>query len=122
MAAAAGWDFGTLAVLARSDSPVSTNASSACLYAGSDADGDGWGWKSGRSCLVTNQNRPVTEGRETNGFTFPYVSVYPPCILKNSDPDEDGWGWEDGMSCISGAATIKTAQISTQFHAVGNQA
>ena len=89
-AGAAGWDFGTLAVLACNDSPVSTNASSACLYAGSDADGDGWGWESGRSCLVTDQNRPGTGGRETNGFTFQHVSIYPPWILKDSDPDEDG--------------------------------
>ena len=108
VAAVAGWDFGTLAVLARNDNPVSTNASNACLYAGSDADGDGWGWESGRSCLVTDQSRPGTGGRETNGFTFQHVSNYPPCILEDSDPDEDGWGWEDGMSCIFSADTITT--------------
>ena len=108
VAAIAGWDFGTLAVLARNDNPVVANALDACLHAGSDADGDGWGWESGRSCLVTDQSQPGTGGRETNGFTFQNVSNYPPCVLEESDPDEDGWGWEDGMSCIFGADTITT--------------
>ena len=49
MAAVAGWDFGPLAVLARNDNPVSTKASNACLYAGSDADGDGWRWEDSMS-------------------------------------------------------------------------
>lgn len=109
----AGWDFGTLAVFSRNQSstPVPTIADGVCLFAGSDADGDGWGWESGRSCRVTAQSLPGTGGRPTNGFTFQNVSNYPPCILEDSDPDEDGWGWEDSMSCIFGSGTITTFDV-----------
>ena len=60
----------------------SAHAQSYCRDAGSDQDGDGWGWEDGRSCKVSgNQQMDV-------------------CRLSGSDSDGDGWGWENGRSCI----------------------
>lgn len=132
IAMVAGWSFGTTAVLSRNDNSSEdnsdeltstdgnssdnnssdTNSGNACLYAGSDPDGDGWGWESGLSCRVTAQTLPGDGGGETNGFTFQNVSNNPPCILEDSDPDGDGWGWEDGMSCLFfGTGTITTFNV-----------
>lgn len=111
VAVASGWSFGTFSVLSRAETPIGEVPDGVCLYAGSDTDGDGWGFESGMSCRVTAQSMPGTGGRATNGFTFQNVSNNPPCILEDSDPDGDGWGWEDGMSCIFGADTITTFNV-----------
>ncbi|WEF34271.1 cellulase family glycosylhydrolase [Pseudoduganella chitinolytica] len=50
-----------------------------CASAGSDPDGDGWGWENNQSCKVA----PAATH----------------CASAASDPDGDGWGWEGGMSC-----------------------
>jgi len=39
----------------------SSEALEPCLYAGSDVDGDGYGWDDGTSCLVTSESAPVRE-------------------------------------------------------------
>jgi len=51
-----------------------------------DPDGDGWGWESARSCIVSGSG--IRDDR------------YPTCTASATDPDGDGWGWEPAHSCI----------------------
>lgn len=61
-----------------------------CNSAGSDADGDGFGWENNQSCKVS-------------GTTTPGSSNLPTCLLASSDPDGDGYGWENNQSCKTGS-------------------
>jgi len=57
----------------------------ACKHAGSDPDGDGYGWENNNSCRVISSTQ---------------TSVNPVCQFASSDPDGDGYGWENNTSCI----------------------
>ncbi|OED40361.1 hypothetical protein AB833_12210 [Chromatiales bacterium (ex Bugula neritina AB1)] len=64
-----------------------------CQYAGSDPDGDGWGWEDNKSCKMPSDSR-----RPDN----PGGGGKPVCSSPHSDPDGDGWGWENNRSCRVG--------------------
>ena len=86
-----------------------------CASAATDDDQDGYGFESGRSCLVAGS--PPTVGAVAceppppgdagippgDGFYIGGV-CNPPCASDVTDPDEmgvrDGWGYEMGRSCI----------------------
>lgn len=63
-----------------------------CEYANSDPDGDGWGWESNASCLMSDQG--------STGEVEPSTGEHPICRSASSDSDNDGWGWENSRSCI----------------------
>lgn len=62
-----------------------------CEDPNSDADGDGWGWENGESCIVQQLEAP-------NG--------YPYCKLSSTDSDGEGWGWENEASCVIRGSTV----------------
>ena len=91
----------------------------ACKLAGSDSDGDGFGWENNASCRVTTSTRPQCSdnnsdpdgdgyGWENNQTCLvktgekPPPTDYPTCEQQRSDPDGDGYGWENNRTCRVG--------------------
>jgi len=70
-----------------------------CLSALSDADGDGWGWESGASCIVD----------ATSGIT-------PFC----EDTDGDGWGWDGMQTCVVSVSPVVTTPTGSNNNVTGN--
>lgn len=62
---------------------------STCQLAGSDPDGDGFGWENGASCRVAQISGPAPSG-----------GGIPLCESAASDFDGDGFGWENNQSCV----------------------
>lgn len=60
------------------------NGMNYCGNAGTDADGDGFGWENNASCIVAGSK----------------ADKNPNCASAASDPDGDGWGWENERSCV----------------------
>jgi hypothetical protein len=78
----------------------SINALVACQSTDSDTDGDGYGYESGRSCLIVTENSSDA-GTPTSDANAPvYADQFPVCLLDDSDSDGDGYGYEDSNSCI----------------------
>jgi|GEM_PF-7116750 len=78
-------------------------AQSVCQSAGSDPDGDGFGWENGATCIA----RASTA---TSGGT-------PVCSAAAIDFDGDGWAFENGRSCRvsanSGGTTVPSAAAAS---------
>ena len=76
-----------------------------CVSAGSDEDGDGWGWEQGASCRVVEgaTQPPVV------AVPVPNDRDVPACESTISDPDGDGWGWENERSCLVSAVVDSTS-------------
>ena len=73
-----------------------------------DADGDGWGFENGQSCVIA----PAV------GTPDSAPGADPICRSASSDPDGDGWGWENGESCRVGASSEVTDALSGLFDAI----
>ncbi len=117
--------------------PLPATSHPVCLSTGSDADGDGFGWENGRSCIVTSasltaispapsQNITRTESALTVVAPAPApVSTpdsppamalkHPVCTSTASDPDGDGFGWENNLTCrVDGASTAGSVPTANQ--------
>src|SRR5690606_37436229 len=80
-----------------SSSALPTHASNGTVYctpAGTDPDGDGWGWENNASCLVRNSAVDPDRGDfdgciiDTGSWAF--------CAVDNGS-----WGLESGQACVS---------------------
>ena len=61
-----------------------------CADPSTDADGDGWGFENGESCIAF-----------LPGLSAPLISLGIERIcLEDTDSDGDGWGYEEGRSCV----------------------
>lgn len=78
--------------LTHSGTPPVAERHPPCVSAGSDSDGDGYGWENHATCLVTDGSAPVV----------PAVTpiARPSCVRSDSDSDGDGYGWENNETCL----------------------
>ena len=79
----------------------SAHAMPVCASAGSDSDGDGFGWENNQTCIVNNSAGSTGNSRSAAGAN----SSTPVCSAGVTDSDGDGWGFENNRSCV-----INTAQ------------
>jgi len=80
-----------------SSSSLPTHASNGTIYctpAGTDPDGDGWGWENNASCIVRNSAADPDKG-DFDGCIID-TSSWPYCTADNGS-----WGLEDSQVCVS---------------------
>lgn len=83
--------------LSSSSSSLPSHASNGTVYcteAGTDSDGDGWGWENNASCLVRNSAADPDRGNFQGCIVGTSSFVY--CATDNGN-----WGYESGHICMS---------------------
>ena len=103
-----GWDPETLS----SCPPLTQSAGDTgdsrpyCVFAESDADGDGFGWENNATCLVVaaDDSPPAGQGGPASPVGGDAGADKPVCSSAAVDPDGDGYGWDNDASCVVAAA------------------
>lgn len=111
---------------AQSSEIDSSTGAPVCLSAASDTNNDGWGFESGRSCVVTAESGAASAATSVivPGDAPPPVAAAVPgfsngnpiCLTDASDAGNNGFGYENNRTCVvvNGVTATRNSPLLNQ--------